>query len=105
MTYDLESGPSVTVGPDWVAHAIVVEAHSERGEMFLNAYSEATDRKFDCDIWEAEDGSWGVESLHFVSEEEFERFKQQASLAGVTLLKSHKPEPASCDGERGSPVQ
>jgi hypothetical protein len=87
--------PDLTYGPGWgdTGRYIVVSAETARGETFLTAYSEATDRKFECDFWE-DDASRGVESLRFdapkqgdFTSPDFAMLKRQASLAGVTMRK------------------
>jgi hypothetical protein len=90
--------PDLKYGPGWGdVRYIVVDAITERGKTFLTAYSEATDGKFDCDIWE-EDGLRGVESVRFDSPEpgdftspDFIMLKRQASLAGV-IMRSYEED-------------
>lgn len=92
--------PDLKYGPGWgdAGRYIVVNAETERGETFLTAYSSATDGKFDCDWWEEEDGSRGVESVRFDSPKQgdftspdFTMLKRQASLAGV-IMRSYEDD-------------
>src|SRR5262249_3957392 len=62
-----------------------VYACSIRGQMFIDAYWQATDRKTGGDEeWDEDRKQWLPESLH-IAPEDFEGFRKQASLAGVTM--------------------
>jgi hypothetical protein len=85
--HDYCAGVDYHTGAPFKADYIVVEATSEKGQIFLDAYSEATDREYDGNYFEGDDGTREVEALHFMERQpqDFERFKRQASLACITI--------------------
>src|SRR5262249_8167715 len=66
-----------------------VRGVTERGWAFLDAYWEATDKKHALDTVVGDDGSEWPESLQIMPED-FDRFKRQVSLAGVTMTERKK---------------
>jgi len=62
-----------------------VRANTTRGQMFMDAYWEATDRETSGDeVWDEGSKQWLPETLHIMLDD-FDRFKRQVSLAGVTM--------------------
>ena len=81
---EFEYGISFAFGRDSIRY-FEVRASTDRGQMFLDAYWEATDRKTSGDeVWDEDSKQWLPETLHIMPDD-FDRFKRQVSLAGVTM--------------------
>jgi hypothetical protein len=99
MTYDLEYFPNYCAFSGGVFEGRTFKSHfrrfmevrgaTEPGWAFVDAYWEATDRKHATDIVMEDDGSEYPESLE-IALEDFDRFKRQARLAGVTMTERKK---------------